>query len=60
LAPPSRLDVFAKLSLPDIFMLLLAIGALLVFMGGTDEPFVLDGDFFSAKLIVVPGAGFYW
>lgn len=41
-------------------MLLLAIGALLVFMGGTDETFVLDGDFFSVKLIVVPGAGFYW
>jgi hypothetical protein len=52
--------VFAKLSLPDIFMLLLAIGALLVFMGGAGETFVLDGDFFSAKLIVVPGAGFYW
>jgi hypothetical protein len=41
-------------------MLLLAIGALLVFMGGTDETFVFDGDFFSAKLIVVPGVGFYW
>jgi len=53
------LDVFAKLSLPDIFMMLLAIGALMVFIGGVDETFVMDGDFFSAKLIVVPGAGFY-
>lgn len=53
------LDVFAKLSLPDIFMMLLAVGAIMVFIGGIDETLVLEGDFFSAKLIVTPGVGFY-
>lgn len=53
------LDVFAKLSLPDIFMMLLAVGAILVFSGGIDGSLEMDGDFFSAKLIIVPGAGFY-
>lgn len=53
------LDVFAKLSLPDIFMMLLAVGALMLFIGGVDKALVVEEDFFSAKLIVVPGAGFY-
>ena len=53
------LDVFAKLSLPDIFMVILAIGAIMVFMGGVDGSFSMEGDFFATKLIVVPGPGFY-
>jgi hypothetical protein len=53
------LDVFAKLSVVDIFMTLIAVSAVLVYVGGPDDELTTEGEYFSMKLIVVPGGGFY-
>ena len=53
------LDVFAKLSIVDIFMMLVAVASLLVYIGGPDDALKTDGAYFSMKLVVVPGGGFY-
>ncbi len=72
ITPPSRLSVFrrgeallwidalAKLSVIDIFTMLLGFAMLLVFIGGPDESLSMsDATLYALKIIVVPRAGFY-
>jgi hypothetical protein len=53
------IDALAKLSIIDIFTLIVGVALLLVFIGGPDEAFVSDDALYSLKAIVVPRAGFY-
>lgn len=53
------LDVFAKLSMVDILATLLAVAALLVYVGGASERKLSNGEFFATRVIIVPCAGFY-
>lgn len=52
-------DTLAKLSIIDIFTLIVGVALLLVFIGGPDESFVSEDALYSLKAIVVPRAGFY-
>ena len=54
------LDVLAKLSIVDIFMTVIAIAACLVYIGGREsEGLTMEGNFYSLRLIVVPGISVY-
>eukprot|EP00980_Cylindrotheca_fusiformis_P001033 scaffold279_cov90-Cylindrotheca_fusiformis.AAC.3 len=52
-------DTLAKLSIIDIFTLIVGVALLLVFIGGPDESFSSDDVMYSLKAIVVPRGGFY-
>jgi hypothetical protein len=49
----------AKLSVIDIFTMLLGVAVLLIFIGGPDESLSTDGVLYSMKAVVIPRAGFY-
>jgi hypothetical protein len=53
------IDALAKLSVVDIFTLILGVAILLVFIGGPDKSLSSDGVYYSLKAIVVPQAGCY-
>jgi hypothetical protein len=53
------IDALAKLSVVDIFTLILGVAVLLVFIGGPDKSLKSDGVYYAFKAIVVPQAGFY-
>jgi hypothetical protein len=53
------IDALAKLSVVDIFTMLLGVAILLVFIGGPDESITSDGVYYALKAIVVPKAGCY-
>jgi hypothetical protein len=53
------LDALAKLSVIDIFTMLLGVAVLLIFVGGPDESLQTDGVLYTMKAIVIPRAGFY-
>jgi hypothetical protein len=53
------IDALAKLSVVDIFTMLLGVAVLLVFIGGPDESITSDGVYYALKAIVIPKAGCY-
>ena len=53
------LDTLTKLSIIDIFTMILMLAVLLVYIGGPDEALSAEGALYSMKVIVVPGAGCY-
>jgi hypothetical protein len=53
------IDALAKLSVIDIFTMLLGVAILLIFIGGPDESLSTDGVLYSMKAVVIPRAGFY-
>lgn len=53
------IDALAKLSVIDIFTLIVGVALLLVFIGGPDESYLGDEVMYSLKAVVVPRAGFY-
>jgi hypothetical protein len=53
------IDALAKLSVVDIFTLVLGVAVLLVFIGGPDQSITSDGLYFAMKAIVIPKAGCY-
>ena len=53
------IDALAKLSVVDIFTLILGVAILLVFVGGPDESLKSDGVYYALKAIIVPQAGCY-
>ena len=53
------IDSLVKLSVIDIFTVLLGLAVLLVFIGGPDESYLGEGVMYSMKAIIVPHAGFY-
>jgi hypothetical protein len=53
------IDALAKLSVVDIFTMLLGIAVLLVFIGGPDKSITSDGVYYALKAVVVPKAGCY-
>jgi hypothetical protein len=53
------IDALAKLSVVDIFTMLLCVAVLLVFIGGPDKSITSDGVYYGLKAIVVPRAGCY-
>ncbi|KAL7549677.1 hypothetical protein ACHAWF_012940, partial [Thalassiosira exigua] len=53
------IDAAAKLSVIDIFTVIVAIALLLVFIGGHDESYVSEDMLYSLKGKTIPGAGFY-
>lgn len=52
------IDALTKLSIIDIFTMLLSLALFLVYIGGPDEA-LSSSDLYAMKLIVVPGASFY-
>jgi len=52
-------DALAKLSVVDIFTMILGVAVLLVFIGGPDESLKSDGVYYALKAVVVPKVGFY-
>jgi len=72
MAPPNRLsvtnrgkillwiDAAAKLSVIDIFTVIVGVALLLVFIGGPDESYSQDDNMlYSMKAVIVPGGAFY-
>ena len=54
------IDALAKLSVIDIFTILIGFAALLVFIGGQDQALSYSSTtFYAFKVIIVPKAGFY-
>ena len=53
------IDALAKLSVIDIFTMLLGVAVLLIFVGGPDESLQTNGVLYTMKAIVIPRAGFY-
>jgi hypothetical protein len=53
------IDALAKLSVVDIFTMLLGVAIILVFIGGPDESISSDGVYYALKAIVIPKAGCY-
>ena len=53
------LDVLTKLSVIDVFMMLIVVAAVLVYVGGRDNGMIDESEYYSLKLLIVPGAGFY-
>lgn len=53
------MDVLTKLSVIDVFMMLLVVAAILVYVGGPDNGLVDVSEYYSLKLLVVPSGGFY-
>jgi hypothetical protein len=71
IVPPKRLsittrgrillwiDAAAKLSVIDIFTVIVGVALLLVFIGGPDESYVSEDALYTLKAVVVPRVGFY-
>ncbi|KAL3918626.1 MAG: hypothetical protein SGILL_004146 [Bacillariaceae sp.] len=53
------IDALAKLSVVDIFTMLLGVAVILVFIGGPDKSITSDGVYYALKAIVIPKAGCY-
>ncbi|CAB9496714.1 Paraquat-inducible protein A [Seminavis robusta] len=53
------IDALTKLSIVDIFTMILALAVLLVYIGGPDEALDAEGALYSMKVIVIPGASCY-
>jgi hypothetical protein len=53
------IDALARLSVIDIFTMILGVAILLVFIGGPDESINSDGVYYALKAIVVPKVGCY-
>merc|ERR1712013_886662 len=53
------IDAAAKLSVIDIFTVIVAVGLLLVWLGGPDETFVNADMLYSLKFRAIPSVGFY-
>lgn len=53
------IDALARLSVIDIFTLIIGFAILLVFIGGRDSPSNGDDAYYALKVIVVPKAGIY-
>jgi hypothetical protein len=53
------LDVLTKLSIIDIFMMLIALAAVLVYSGGPDKELQTNAELYSMKIICVPFWAFY-
>ena len=53
------IDALARLSIIDIFTLIIAFAILLVFIGGRDKSINEEGMYYAFKAIIVPKAGCY-
>ena len=53
------IDALARLSVIDIFTLIIGFAILLIFIGGPDESIDGGGAYYALKAIVVPQAGCY-
>ena len=53
------MDALTKLSIIDIVTMLIAIAALLVYIGGPGEEIYNSDDLYAISLVVVPKGGFY-
>ena len=53
------MDVLTKLSIIDIVTMLIAVAALLVYIGGPGEEFYNSDELYAMTLVIVPQAGFY-
>lgn len=53
------IDALAKLSVVDIFTVLIGVAVLLVYIGGPDESITSDGVYYALKAVVIPKAGCY-
>jgi len=53
------IDALARLSVIDIFTMILGLGLLLIFIGGRDKASYGEGVYYALKAIVVPKVGCY-
>jgi len=53
------IDTLTKLSVIDIFTMILVLAVLLIYIGGPDEGLSSDGVLYAMKVIVIPGAALY-
>ncbi|KAG7337284.1 hypothetical protein IV203_026828 [Nitzschia inconspicua] len=53
------IDALAKLSVIDIFTVLLGVAVFLIFIGGPDDSINSKGAYYALKAVVVPKAGCY-
>ena len=53
------IDALARLSIIDVFTMILGFAVLLVFIGGPDESIDSDGVYYALKAIIVPKFGCY-
>lgn len=53
------IDALAKLSVVDVFTMLLGVAVFLVFIGGPDDSIASNGVYYALKAIVIPKAGCY-
>jgi hypothetical protein len=53
------LDALARLSIIDVFTMVLGVAIILVYAGGPDDASGAEDTLYGMKVIVVPGVGFY-
>jgi hypothetical protein len=53
------LDALARLSIIDVFTMVLGVAIVLVYAGGPDDALGAEDALYRMKVVVVPGAGFY-
>jgi len=53
------MDVLTKLSIVDIFMMSVAVSAVLIYIGGPSDQLQTNADLYNVKIICVPFAAFY-